>query len=379
MKFFYNIGIGLYGFAIQFVALFNLKAKLWVAGRKQIFEKISNALSKETRPVIWIHCSSLGEFEQGRPIIESLHRDLKTHALVLTFFSPSGFEIRKDYDQADYVFYLPLDTPRNVKKFLGFVKPTLAVFVKYEFWLNYLNEIKKREIPAVLMSAKFRNDQLFFKSYGKFYRKSIFAFEHIFVQNEESRKLLNNIGYSQVSVAGDTRFDRVAEIAGNAKQFSEIQRFVGGGLVVIAGSTWEKDEDIIADFFNRHPDEDLKLILAPHEINQRHLEQIKRKFKETVFFYTEMRKSVPAKNVRILVVDTIGMLSSVYQYGSIAYIGGGFGKGIHNVLEPATFGMPVIFGTNYQKFSEAVDLIRLKGGFSIKNKTDLDEIISKFM
>ncbi len=379
MKFFYNIGIGFYGFAIRLAALFNPKAKLWLAGRKQILKKIGNELKAENRPVIWIHCSSLGEFEQGRPIIESLHRDMKTHALVLTFFSPSGFEVRKDYNQADYVFYLPLDTPKNVRKFLDFVKPALTVFVKYEFWLNYLNEIKKREIPAILMSAKFRSSQLFFKSYGQFYRKSIFAFEHIFVQDEVSKKLLNTIGYLQVSVAGDTRFDRVAEIAKNVRQFPEIQSFVSDKFVIVAGSTWEKDEDIIAGFLSRHPDEDFKLILAPHEINQHHLDQIKRKFKEPVLFYTGIEKSISAKNVRVLVIDTIGMLSSVYQYGSIAYIGGGFGKGIHNILEPATFGMPVIFGTNYQKFSEPVDLIRLKGGFSIKNEMDFDEIVSKFM
>ncbi len=379
MKFLYNIGIILYGFVIRLMSLFNSKAKLWVAGRKQLLDKINNGLSKETRPAIWVHCSSLGEFEQGRPVIEGIRENNSGVAIVLTFFSPSGYEIRKNYPVADYVFYLPLDTRSQAKRFLDIVHPTIAVFVKYEFWLNYLSEIKKREIPAILMSAKFRKEQLFFKNYGKFYRKAIFAFEHIFVQNEASKNLLNNIGYSQVSVAGDTRFDRVAEIAKNTKQFTDIQDFVGGDFVIVAGSTWEKDETIIAGFFNRHPDKNIKLILAPHEINQHHLEQIKQKFKEPVLFYTEMEKNIPEKNIRILIIDTIGILSSVYQYGSIAYIGGGFGKGIHNVLEPATFGMPVIFGTNYQKFSEAINLIRLKGGFSIKNETDFNMIVDKFL
>ncbi len=380
MNFFYNIGIIFYGFSIWVAALFDDKAKLWIAGRKGIWNKIKHGLKNETRPIVWIHCSSLGEFEQGRPIIEALHRDLKTYALVLSFFSPSGYDVRKNYLQADYIFYLPLDTPKNAKQFLKLVKPVLAIFVKYEFWLNYLKEIRRQNIPTILMSAKFRPGQLFFRWYGKFYQKAIFAFEHIFVQNEESKMLLQNIGYSGVSVAGDTRFDRVMEIAKKAKQFIQIKQFTTDKFSLIAGSTWEKDETILSDFFNRNNNENLRLILAPHEINSRHLKQVKLKFNEPILFFSKlMMEDTIIENVRILVIDTIGILSSIYQYGTVAYIGGGFGKGIHNVLEAATFGLPTIFGPNYQKFSEAVDLIKLKGGFSIKTAIEFDKIVGNFL
>ena len=379
MNTFYNIGIIFYGFLIRIAALFNEKAKLWVVGRKDIFSKIKSQLAAETRPVIWIHCASLGEFEQGRPIIDSLHRDLKTYALVLTFFSPSGFEVRKNYPQADYIFYLPLDTSKNAKRFLTLVNPKIVIFVKYEFWLNYLKEIRKREIPSILMSAVFRRNQLFFKWYGQFYRQAIFTFKHIFVQDKTSVTLLNNIGVSAVTLAGDTRFDRVSEIAQHATHFPVIEKMVAGKFTLVAGSTWEKDEAIIADFFNRHTDNNLRLILAPHEINRRHLEQIEKQFQEPVLFFTQITEKTALENSRILIIDTIGILSSVYQYGKVAYIGGGFGKGIHNILEAATFGMPVIFGPNYDKFKEAVDLIRLKGGFSVKSTKEFNEIFSNFI
>lgn len=379
MRFFYNIGITLYGLSIRIAALFNPKAKLWIVGRKRIFSKIELKLKNEIRPIIWVHCSSLGEFEQGRPIIEALHHDLKTHALLLTFFSPSGYEIRKEYSQTDYVFYLPLDTPRNAKHFLTIVKPAIAIFVKYEFWLNYLNEISKRTIPAILMSAKFRSNQLFFKWYGKFYKKAIFTFEHIFVQNKESLKLLNEIGCSSVTIAGDTRFDRVVEIAEKAEQFPLIEQFIKGKFTIIAGSTWEKDEEIISDFFSQHSDENLRLILAPHEIHQRHLEQIEKRFQEPILFFTEITEKISLENSRIIIIDTIGMLSSIYQYGKIAYVGGGFGKGIHNILEAAAFGLPVVFGPNYHKFSEAVDLIELHGAFTINNGEDFKEMLNKLL
>jgi len=375
---FYNIGIVFYGFLIRITAIFNEKAKLWVVGRKDIFSKIKSQLAAETRPVIWIHCASLGEFEQGRPIIDSLHRELKTYALVLTFFSPSGFEVRKNYPQADYIFYLPLDTSKNAKRFLTLVSPKIVIFVKYEFWLNYLKEIRKRAIPSVLMSAMFRRDQLFFKWYGQFYRQAIFTFQHIFVQDKTSVTLLNNIGVSAVTLAGDTRFDRVAEIAQHATHFPIIEKMVAGKFTLVAGSTWEKDEAIIADFFNRHKDNNLRLILAPHEINRRHLEQIEKQFQEPVLFFTQITEKTALENARVLIIDTIGILSSVYQYGKVVFIGGGFGKGIHNILEAATFGLPVIFGPNYRKFKEAVDLIRLKGGFSVKSAKEFDKIFEDF-
>ncbi len=379
MNFFYNIGIAFFGFSIKIAALFKDKAKLWIAGRKDVFNKIETELQNETRPIVWIHCSSLGEFEQGRPVIESLHRNMKANALVLTFFSPSGYEIRKNYPQTDYIFYLPLDTPKNAKRFLNLLKPAFTIFVKYEFWLNYLNEISKKQIPAILMSAKFRSNQLFFRWYGKFYRKAIFAFEHIFVQNKESLELLKNIGYTAVSVAGDTRFDRVAEIAENAKQFPVIEKFAANKFTLVAGSSWEKDEEIIAAFFNRYPDKNIRLIIAPHEINVRHLEQIKKQFSEKVLFFTQLTENSDLENSRILVVDTIGILSSIYQYGTIAYIGGGFGKGIHNVLEAATFGLPVIFGPNYHKFSEAEDLIEQRGAFPVNNGEEFNDKLSELL
>ncbi len=379
MSILYNIGIVFYGFLIRVAALFNEKAKLWVVGRKDIFSKIKSQLDAETRPVIWIHCASLGEFEQGRPIIDSLHRDLKTYALVLTFFSPSGFEIRKNYPQADYIFYLPLDTSKNAKRFLTLVNPKIVIFVKYEFWLNYLNEIRKRDIPSVLMSAIFRPNQLFFKWYGQFYRQAVFTFKHIFVQDKISVTLLNNIGVSSVTVAGDTRFDRVAEIAQHATHFPVIEKMIAGKFTLVAGSTWEKDEAIIADFLSRHTDKNLRLILAPHEIGRWHLEQIEKLFQEPVLFFSQITEKTTLENSRVLIIDTIGILSSVYQYGKIAFIGGGFGKGIHNILEAATFGLPVIFGPNYGKFKEAIDLIGLKGAFPVKTAEEFDNILENFI
>lgn len=378
MIFFYNIGIILYGLMIQIISLFNPKAKLWLSGRKNILDKITTTLQNENRPVIWFHCASLGEFEQGRPILDTIYQKYSEYAIVLTFFSPSGYEVRKNYKQADYIFYLPMDTVKNAKRFLAIVKPSIAVFVKYEFWLNYLNEITKQKIPAVLISAKFRYNQLFFKWYGRFYQKAIFAFEHIFVQDQTSYNLLKKINYPFVTVSGDTRFDRVVEIAKNPKEIPVLNQFTEEKFTIIAGSTWEKDEEIIANFFQKHQEKKLRLIIAPHEVYQKHLYQIKDLFKEPVLFYSQLiKKSQQTVTSRIILIDKIGLLSSVYQYGTIAYVGGGFGKGIHNILEPATFGLPVVFGPNYHKFNEATELIRHKGGFSVKDKYEFDSCIER--
>ncbi len=378
MKLIYNISIYLYRIAISISSLFNKKAQLWINGRKDIFNKLNAAFSKNITPVIWVHCASLGEFEQGRPLIEAIKRSHPNYSILLTFFSPSGYEVRKNYASANHIFYLPIDTPSNTIKFLDIVKPQYAFFVKYEFWFNYLNALKKRKIPTYLVSGIFRDDHHFFKSYGKWSRAQLACFDHFFVQNDHSKELLRSIGYNNSTVTGDTRFDRVSEIAKTVKRFDLVELFCDGKPVFIAGSTWEEDERILAQSsILKNGD---KLIIAPHEIDKKHIDSIVQLFKNhapaiTCTLYSELsEKNYSLANV--LIIDNIGMLSSLYQYGKIAYIGGGFGKGIHNILEAATFGLPVIFGSNYHKFTEAKELINQKGAFSISSEKQLDNILT---
>jgi len=368
MKIIYNLSIYLYYTLIFTASLFSNKAKLWIRGRKNIFDTINNKLQNETSKTVWIHCASLGEFEQGRTIIEAIKTKQPELKIVLTFFSPSGYEIRKNYSGADYIFYLPMDTPSHAAKFISLVRPTVALFVKYEFWFNYLNELKKQNIPTYLVSGIFREDHYFFKGYATWFRKQLKNFSHFFVQNETSNELLKSIGYSNVTISGDTRFDRVRQIAEQTKEFEKIKKFCNTQQTIIAGSTWAPDEKILASYdFKKH---DCKLIIAPHEIDEHHLSAIEELFKKenTIRYSIANEDNVSEKN--ILIVDNIGMLSSLYKYGNIAYIGGGFGAGIHNILEAATFGMPIIFGPNYKKFNEAKDLIQSRGAFSINSKED---------
>ena len=365
---FYNFAISLYYFGIWLTSFFNQKAKFWVEGRKDVFSKLRSQIT-DNQSIVWFHCASLGEFEQGRPLIEKIKKTLPQHKILLTFFSPSGYEIRKNYEHADYICYLPIDTKKNVKEFIHIVQPKMAFFVKYEFWFNYLNQLNQSKIPTYLISSIFRKDQIFFKPYGSFFKKMLFFFDHIFVQNEKSKTILLENGISHLSVAGDTRVDRVLEIQKNKKSFDKINAFKGTAEILIGGSTWPLEEDILIEWIHTQKDYRWKFIIAPHDISENHLLEIERKIKVNVvrFSKADAFNSAAAK---VMIIDNIGMLSSLYQYGKIALIGGGFGSGIHNTLEPITFGLPVIFGKKYQKFEEAISLVETGGGFSI---SDYDE------
>lgn len=369
MRLLYNLGIYLYCFLVKIAALFNVKAGQFVAGRKDWAKRLQQAMEPGAH-YIWFHVASLGEFEQGRPIMERIRQEKPDYKILLTFFSPSGYEVRKDYKGADVVCYLPLDTPGNARRFLDITQPVMSVFVKYEFWLNYLDELKKRQVPTYLISAIFDKSQLFFKSYGGWYRKCLSTFAHLFVQDAESQQLLAGIGVGNVSVVGDTRFDRVLAIAKQAKELPLVQAFKGQSApVLVAGSSWPKDEDILLDYFNRHS---FKLILAPHEVHESHIQEIIGKLNRPYVRYTQATEAQAAQ-ADCLIIDCIGLLSSIYRYGELAYIGGGFGVGIHNILEPAVYGMPVIFGPNYHRFREAVEMEKAGGAFPIENGEDLNK------
>jgi len=372
MRFFYNISIFFYYLAIRIASLFNPKALLWLKGRKNVFDRIESAIrTSESKQLIWFHCASLGEFEQGRPLMEKLKKQNPSVKIILTFFSPSGYEIRKNYSGVDHIFYLPMDTPSNAKKFIEIVKPEKVFFVKYEFWFNYLNELKRKNIPTYLVSGIFRDDHYFFKNTGVWFRKQLVAFSHFYVQDEKSLTLLNSVGYTNVTLAGDTRFDRVFEFASNVKQIDLVKQFAADKKVLIVGSSWKEDEEIISSFKLDH----FKLILAPHEIDKAHLDSIIGRFSAVSVLLYSNATELNIKDAKVLVIDNIGMLSSLYQYGTIAFIGGGFGKGIHNILEAATFGLPVIFGPNYKKFTEANELIKFGGAFSIKDVFEFEKTV----
>ena len=366
MLWIYNIGIRLYGFLLQIAALFNPKAKLFVNGRKDIWQQLANKTNPNDQP-IWFHFASLGEFEQGRPVLETLKTNKPEQKIIVTFFSPSGYEIRKNYALAD-VFYLPLDTPKNAERFISIVNPQQAIFTKYEFWFHYFNELNKSAIPLYLISGIFRPQQAFFKWYGSFYREILTYVSHFFVQNKESVTLLKSIGISQVSLSGDTRFDRVYENAQHPKKLELIEQFCGDAKVFIAGSTWLPDEKLLVAITEKHPD--WKFIIAPHEIGQAHIQEIEELFPKAIKF-SILSSQISENTPQILIIDNIGMLSSLYQYGKLAYIGGGFGVGIHNTLEAAAFGLPVIFGPKYDKFQEAKDLIKIDAAKSISTESEL--------
>ncbi|MBS2100793.1 3-deoxy-D-manno-octulosonic acid transferase [Carboxylicivirga linearis] len=366
MTLIYNIGIALYSFLIGLVSPFNQKAKLLKNGRKESL-KLLKSISLQG-PVVWIHAASLGEFEQGRPIIEALKKDYPQYKVVLTFFSPSGYEVRKNYDLADYVFYLPADTKRNAKKLIDAINSEKVFFIKYEFWYHYLNALKRKNIPVYGVSMIFREKQSFFQWYGGWFKKMLNCFAKFYVQDETSGQLLSGIGVENYSVAGDTRFDRVRDIAKASAEIDLVDRFVGDcNKVIVAGSTWAPDEDILLEYLEKEG-QDVKLVIAPHEIHESHIKQIESKLSVPYFRYTKQVENIT--DCRVLIIDTIGMLSSIYKYGQVAYIGGGFGVGIHNTLEAATYSMPVFFGPNYKKFREARDLIEVGGGFSIQNGSE---------
>ena len=375
MKWFYNIGIQLYTLIIHLAALFgNKKAKMWIAGRKDIFKQL-----KEVEPnAIWIHAASLGEFEQGRPIIEAIKAKTPNQKILLTFFSPSGYEIRKNYPFADYIFYLPIDNQRNAKRFIALTKPKFAIFIKYEFWYHYINELHLNQIPIYSVSAIFRPNQRFFKWYGAWFRQMLLKFEHIFVQNKSSLLLLKKQHISNATMAGDTRVDRVWDIKSTKKDFPIIEKFTNQQPTLICGSTWQEDEKIIAEYINTEKNLPFKIIIAPHDIQEKHLKAIEHLFKNTSIFRYSQANDADIEQANILIIDNIGMLSSIYQYGTIAYIGGGLGKGLHNTLEPITFELPVIFGNQqYQKFEETVWLAENGGGFPIGNFEEFKSIVEQ--
>ncbi len=366
----YNICILLYAQIIKIVALWNNKAKQWVEGRRGIFERMAHTIDKSDK-ILWLHVASLGEFEQGRPIIEQVRKEHPEYKILLTFFSPSGYEIRKNYEGADYIFYLPIDTPRNVKRFLDIAHPEIAIFVKYEFWLNYLYELKARNIRTFVISAIFRQGSVFFKWYGSRWRQALDSYEQIFVQNEESKELLNKIGFDNIIIAGDTRFDRVAAIAQAAKNIDIIERFKAERRLFVAGSTWGPDEDILQELINDNTQ--IKFVIAPHEMNEARINKIIEATKGGAIRYTQCNAQTSFDNTQVLILDTVGILSSVYGYASWSYIGGGFGVGIHNTLEAATFALPIAFGPNYQKFKEARDMVALGVATKVENAEDLQK------
>lgn len=364
----YNILLGLYRGGISVASLFNKKAGLWVEGRKNYFAALQKRMYKNTAPVLWFHCASLGEFEQARPLIERIREEYPGYNLFVTFFSPSGYEIRKNYDKADYVFYLPLDTSFNARKFVRVVNPKMAFFVKYEFWHHYLNELHHKKIPVISFSAIFRENQMFFKPYGGFFRGILKKFDRIFVQDEHSVNLLRSIGVTQVEQAGDTRFDRVRAIVDKRKSIPLAEAFKSGKKVLVAGSVWEKDMTVLLPLINLPLD--VKIIIAPHEIHESSIRTMMQSIRRKVVRYS-MANETDIHSYNVLIVDNIGMLSSLYQYGEFAYVGGAFGKGLHNILEAATFGLPVFFGPNYGKFKEAEDLVALGAAIPVKDETEM--------
>jgi len=377
LKRLYNILTHIAAFYIKIGALFNYKLKLGVKGRAETFTVLKAKIGKQDQ-VIWFHCASLGEYEQGLPVFEKIKSSNPNRKIVLSFFSPSGFEIRKNTPIADCVVYLPLDTAKNARRFLDLVHPKLVVFVKYEIWPNYLTEIKKRQINAILISALFRKNQRFFKSSGKWMQKALFAFNHIFVQNDESKKLLTQIGYHQVTVSGDTRFDRVSNQLNINNKLHFIETFKQDKLCVVVGSTWPEDEALFIDFINNDTS-NTKYIIAPHNIKSGQISSLKNKLEKVSILYSE-RDSSDLTNASVLIVDTIGILSKIYNYADIAYVGGAIGTtGLHNTLEPAVFGTPIIIGNNHQKFPEAKAMIANKGMFSIQNQTEFNYILNQLI
>lgn len=370
----YSLIIHLYALVVALIAPFHKKARLMRLGQWKTNSILRNKIDPNAK-YIWFHASSLGEFEQGRPMIEMIKKDHPEYKVLLTFFSPSGYEVRKNYEGADVICYLPFDTPYRVKKFLNLANPAIVIFIKYEFWANYLKELNARGIPTYIISAIFRPQQVFFKWYGSSYRKVLSCFDHLFVQDESSRELLSTYGITNVTVVGDTRFDRVLDVRKKARVIDLVQQFIAHPenekqVVLVAGSSWPQDEEIFINYFNEH--KEIKLIIAPHEIHKEHLLGIAALLKRRSVRLSEATSGENIKDADCLIIDSFGLLSSIYRYGHIAYIGGGFGAGIHNVLEAAVYGIPVIFGPKYQKFKEAKDLLQVGGAFTVSDKDAFD-------
>lgn len=377
MLFLYNLVVSITRLFLKIIALFSPKMKLFIDGRKNVFAILEEKLKPEDK-TIWFHSASLGEYEQGLPVIEKIKEKYPAHKIIVTFFSPSGYEIRKNNNVADVTIYLPLDTKNNAKMFLKLVHPELAFFIKYEFWLNYLNELKKLKTPTYLISGIFREDQMFFKWYGGFYRKALETFTYFFVQNEDSKIKIESIGFHNVIVSGDTRFDRVNAILNRDNSLEFIETFKRNQPTIVIGSSWPKDEVLLTEYINQAPIT-VKFIIAPHNIKAEQIENLKNGItKKTVLFSEKENKNLT--DYTVFIIDTIGLLTKIYSYGTIAYVGGGFGNpGIHNILEPATFGTPIVIGPNYSKFAEAIELVNLGGCMVISNAEELTQIFDRLL
>jgi 3-deoxy-D-manno-octulosonic-acid transferase len=369
MQFLYNILVDTVKIFIPVIALFNAKMKLFYFGRKETTSKLSVSI-KDTDRVIWMHCASLGEFEQGKPVLEKLQQQFPKHKIVLSFFSPSGYEVRKDCSLADVVVYLPLDTRKDSKHFLQLIHPDLAIFVKYEFWPNILQELKKQAVKTILISGIFRENQAFFTKKTEWIRTPLKAFTHFFVQDRKAVSLLKSIGFENVTMSGDTRFDTVFDLVNQREELDVVAVFSKENHVLVAGSTWEKDEELLIHYINNEATDGEKFIIAPHNINMHAIDLLIQKLKPNTLLYSSASLlNIP--KAKVLIIDSIGLLTRVYAYANIAYVGGGFGSGIHNILEPATYGIPIIIGPKYQKFNEAIELIQKKATFVVHSKHEL--------
>ena len=371
MFFLYNLLVQIASIVVKFIAFFSPKINLFVAGRKQVFQVLEQKINPADK-TIWFHAASLGEYEQGLPVIEKIKAKFPNHKIVITFFSPSGFEVRKNNTIADATVYLPLDTKSNTKQFLQIVHPEMVFFIKYEYWPNYLCELKKTKIATYLISGILRENHTFFKWYGGFYRKSLQSFAYFFVQNESSKNLLQGLGYQNVKISGDTRFDRVVSILERDNTLEYIDQFKDNKTTVVIGSSWPKDEELLINYINRSH-EGLKFIIAPHNIKMEQIQQLKNSISKKVILFSE-KENQNLSEYSVFIIDTIGILTKIYSYADIAYVGGGFvKKGLHNILEPATFGIPIIIGPEFSNFAEAIALVHQEGCITIKNQSELNE------
>jgi 3-deoxy-D-manno-octulosonic-acid transferase len=380
MLFIYNLIVQIASFLLKIIAFFSPKMKLFVDGRTPVFEILASKIKPEDK-TIWFHAASLGEYEQGLPVIEKIKEKYTTHKIVVTFFSPSGYEVRKNNAVADVTVYLPLDTKKNAKQFLELVHPELVFFIKYEYWPNYLNELRKLKTPTYLISGIFRENQLFFNWYGGFYRKALETFTYFFVQNESSKKLLLQLGKTNVAVSGDTRFDRVATILEKDNTLDFIEAFKNDTLTIVVGSSWPKDESLLVDFINQ-TNEKVKFIIAPHNIKSEQIQELKNSISKKVVLFSDVGTGhdLSLQDFDVFIIDTIGILTKIYSYADIAYVGGGFGNpGVHNILEPATFGVPIVIGSNFSHFAEATALVNMGGCSSIANKNELSDALSNLL
>ena len=377
MLFLYNILLIIASQVVKLLAIFSQKIKLFVDGRKTVFSILKNKINPEDK-TIWFHAASLGEFEQGLPVMEKIKVEFPNHKIVVTFFSPSGYEVRKNNTIADATVYLPLDTKSNARQFLKLVHPDLVFFIKYEYWPNYLNELKKLNIKTYLISGIFRENQAFFKWYGGFYRNALKTFDYFFVQNEGSKLLLQKLGFNNVKISGDTRFDRVISILERDNSLDFIKQFKNNTTTIVIGSSWPNDESLLVNYINQ-TNKKVKFIIAPHNIKAEQIQELKKSISKKIILFSE-KENIDLSGYEVLIVDTVGILTKIYSYADIAYVGGGFGNpGVHNILEPATFGIPIVVGPNFSHFAEAVALVHQEGCISISNQNELDDAFSSLI